>query len=151
MNKKYLVVFVAISATWANIVFAETQKVDNISYGVVVEQNQEISLANGITVSTGGLSHATAVNNEDGTTLSQWCRGTQASKDGTLLGGGGYCSIINQEGDMFWVWFGGGKWGMIGGTGAYEGATGGGTTENVSQSPDGRSFINQSTGKIKTK
>ena len=74
------------------------------------------------------------------------------------LGGAGYCTIVNPDGDILWVWFqnggggqSGGTWGVIGGTGSYAGASGGGTSSApTSMSPDGRSWINTSTGTITT-
>ena len=52
---------------------------------------------------------------------------------------------------MLWVWFDLSKWGVIGGTGAWAGATGSGTTEPVSQNADGRSFINKAMGELMLK
>ena len=67
------------------------------------------------------------------------------------VAGGGYCTIIGQNGDMLFVWFGGGRWGVINGTGDWAGATGGGMTEPVSQNPDGFAYVNRSKGEIKLK
>ena len=130
---------------------AETQKINNVNYGVVVNEDQEIEMTNGVIVTTGGLSHATSVN-VDGDINVQWCRQTVATKDGEPIGGGGYCTIVNQESsDMLWVWFGQSEWGVIGGTGAWAGATGGGITEQVSQNADGRSFISKAMGEVMLK
>jgi hypothetical protein len=129
---------------------ADTQKINNVQYGVVVEQAQEIKMENGVTVMAGGLSHATVID-ANGDVSSQWCRQSAVlGDDGNPVAGGGFCTIISQNGDLLWVWFGGGKWGAIGGTGGWAGASGGGTTEAVSQNPDGRSFVNKAMGDITT-
>ena len=130
---------------------AEVQKINNTSYGVVIEEAGPVEMANGVTVMAGGLFHSSVVN-EDGSTFSQWCRGSQAVDDkGAPVAGGGFCTLVAENGDLLWVWFGGGKWGVIGGTGEYAGATGSGSSEPVSQNPDGRAFVNRSMGEIVTK
>ena len=85
------------------------------------------------------------------------CNGAGGSHHAGPEGGAGFCTIIDQAGDAMWVWFSnnadgqGGTWGVIGGTGAYAGASGGGTSgAPTSMSPDGRSWINTSTGTITT-
>ncbi len=155
MNKKYLIglcIGLGFAATGA---IAATEEVDSMLYQVSVEQNETIELANGVSVETGGLFHANIVN-ADGEHLSQWCRGTFASNGDTFLGGAGYCTIVDSVGDFFWVWFTPtgpttNAWGVIGGTGQYQGATGGGTTEQVAVLPDGRTTVARSKGTITTR
>ena len=134
--------------------FASTEKINNTAYSVSIEENRTIELANGVALQGGGVVHATVVS-ENGETLSQWCRGTFASTGDSFLGGAGYCTLITQDGDFLWVWFTPtgateSKWGVISGTGRYAGATGGGTTTQISASPDGRSTITKSVGIITT-
>ena len=155
MNKKYLIGlctgigFVAMGAC------ADTQEVNSTLYGVIVEENQTFENDNDVTVQGGGLFHATVVN-ADGEHSSQWCRGTFASKGETPLGGAGYCTIVDAAGDFLWVWFrptgpGMNDWGVIGGTGQYEGATGGGTTRQTAVLPDGQATVSVSTGTLTTR
>ena len=59
--------------------------------------------------------------------------------------GHGYCDAVDADGDRWWIWWNNtpesNKWGFIGGTGKYEGITGGGTTESLAQMADGRAAI----------
>ena len=135
---------------FASSVLAETQKIDNTAYGVVVERPTEVTMTNGTKVMTGGVFHANSVD-ANGAVNSQWCRSSTAMGDDGPVAGGGYCTIIAENGDLLFVWFGGGKWGVISGTGSYAGASGGGTTDGFSQNPDGYAYINKSKGKIKLK
>ena len=75
--------------------------------------------------------------------------------DGKPVGGAGYCTIFDQDGDVLWVWFRnagdgtGATWGVIGGTGKNAGATGGGTTSGpTSGTADGRAWVSTSSGSI---
>jgi hypothetical protein len=148
MFYRYLAVL--ISLVLSSTAFAATEEVSNTTYGVVIEQAREVKMENGTVVMTGGLIHGSSVQ-DNGEVNSQWCRGSSVmGDDGMPVAGGGYCTIIGQNGDMMFVWFGGGKWGVIGGTGAWAGATGGGTTEPVSQNPDGYAWVNRSKGTITT-
>lgn len=103
---------------------------------------------------TSGISHATIVN-KSGEVSSQWCRGTWASKGEQFLGGAGHCTSVDADGDYLWIWFRptgpeSTQWGVINGSGKWEGATGGGTTSTqVSQSPDKRAWVATSKGTIK--
>lgn len=135
--------------------FAATEEINSTLYNVSVEPNETTELANGVTVQGAGLTHATVVA-ENGETSSQWCRGTFAGKGDSFLGGAGFCTLVTAEGDFLWVWFTPtgateNKWGVISGTGRYAGATGGGTTKQISSSPDDRSSISKSVGTIITK
>ena len=154
MNKKCLIGLCSVLSFIAVSAFAATEEVNSMLYQVSVEPNETIELANGVNVQGGGLIHANIVN-ADGEHLSQWCRGTFASKGESFLGGAGYCTIVDSKGDFFWVWFTptgptSNSWGVIGGTGEYQGATGGGMTEQIAVSPDGRTTVAKSTGSITT-
>ena len=77
------------------------------------------------------------------------------AEGGGLANGAGFCTVVQANGDVLWVWYkinGGGaaNWGVIGGTGEYEGATGGGTSSMVSQGGDGRSWVSKITGSVTT-
>ena len=78
---------------------------------------------------------------------SQDCFGTMLlNADGSAAPGYGYCDGIDRDGDMWTIWWKnetgeGSVWGYLGGTGKYVGVEGGGTTQNVLRSPDGRMVI----------
>jgi hypothetical protein len=56
--------------------------------------------------------------------------------------GAGYCDGIDRDGDVYFLWWrnqaDGRTWGFMGGTGKFEALTGGGTTEVLGGSADGR-------------
>jgi hypothetical protein len=64
---------------------------------------------------------------------------------GNIERSAGYCASRDADGDMFWIWFwnggDGGEWGVINGTGKFEGMTGGGTSVPQAGDPDGRFAI----------
>ncbi|MGI9323815.1 MAG: hypothetical protein ACR2PZ_01255 [Pseudomonadales bacterium] len=101
-----------------------------------------------------GSLYSSTVENKTGEISSQWCRGSWASNGETFLGGGGHCTSIDADGEYLWLWFqptgpDENRWGVIGGSGKWEGATGAGASKTVSQSPDGRSWVATTKGKIK--
>jgi hypothetical protein len=76
----------------------------------------------------------------------QDCLGTNIlDAEGNLLTGRGYCDGVDGDGDVWWIWWNngptGGDWGFMGGTGKYEGITGGGTTTFEGATPDSRLVI----------
>ncbi len=78
--------------------------------------------------------------------VAQDCASTNlVAADGSVERSSGYCASRDADGDMFWIWFWnsaeGGEWGLINGTGKFEGITGGGTSEGVAADPDGRFAI----------
>jgi hypothetical protein len=146
----YRTLGVLIFSVISTFTFADTEKISNVSYGVVIDPPQEVGQTNGMTIMGDGLFHSNVVQ-DDGSVSSQWCRGSTAMMDSKPVSGGGFCTIVADNGDLLWVWFGNGAWGVIGGTGQYEDSSGGGKTEPVSQNADGRSFVNKSMGEITTK
>jgi hypothetical protein len=140
----------------ASCVQADTQQIDNMAYHVVVEEGDPFETPTGAKGVYGVVQHATAVD-ADGTLASQWCTQEMGmGDDGQPSGVAGYCTIIQDNGDVLWVSFIGGgpgsgvTWTVMGGTGQYEGATGGGTSQMVSQRADGESWASKSTGTITT-
>jgi hypothetical protein len=76
----------------------------------------------------------------------QDCVGTIVTdKDGKSFQGAGSCDAVDKDGDIWWLWWSdgaeGSPWGVIRGTGKYEGMTGSGTTVTDVQLADGRSSI----------
>lgn len=63
--------------------------------------------------------------------------------DGAPVNGAGYCEATDKDGDVWWLSWSdydgnGNPWTILGGTGKYEGMTGGGTVSLMMQSGDGR-------------
>jgi len=156
MNRITAYTLAAIMACFAFGAHAETQKTSATAHFVVISQGDAFEMPNGDKGFYGGQSHATSIR-EDGTMASQWCTGEVGVNDaGEMTGGAGYCTIIEDNGDVIWVSYVNvagqpGTWTVMGGTGAYEGATGGGTSTVVSQRADGQAWTGQSTGTITTK
>lgn len=67
-----------------------------------------------------------------------------ASPDMSSGKGGGYCNGIDKDGDVWWISFqgdfGGGTWKFLGGTGKFDGISGGGNYKPVVQMEGGRSI-----------
>lgn len=134
---------------------ADTEQIDSTSYQVVLEEPTPFTTPQGNTVLLGLRQHASVVA-ADGGVISQYCTGMgMPAEDGGLANGAGFCTAIQPNGDVLWVSYkinGGGaaNWNVIGGTGEYEGATGGGTSQIVAQGGDGRSWTTKITGTITT-
>lgn len=74
--------------------------------------------------------------------VAQDCSGTNlVGADGVLQHSSGYCSGRDQDDDMYWLSYwntpDAGKWTLIGGTGKFEGVTGGGTSQPLAADADG--------------
>jgi hypothetical protein len=73
----------------------------------------------------------------------QDCSGAEiVAADGKSRSGAGSCVAIDPDGDVWWIWWRGdakgGTWGFLGGTGKFEGITGGGSLRYALAWPDGR-------------
>jgi len=76
----------------------------------------------------------------------QSCSGTVvAAPGGASAEGHGYCDGVDTDGDVWWIWWSetpaGGRWGIIAGTGKFQGMKGGGTTNRIAEWPDGRYMV----------
>ncbi len=64
---------------------------------------------------------------------------------GVLVEGWGACDAVDRDGDIWSIWYrssgNGGSWGFLGGTGKFAGIEGGGTTETLIATADGRLAI----------
>jgi hypothetical protein len=155
MNKLLTTSLAALLGFFALGACADTEQIDSTGYQVVLEEATPYTTPQGNTVMLGGRTHASAVA-ADGEVSSQYCTGNaMPAEGGGLANGAGFCTVVQPNGDVLWVWYkieGGGSnsWGVIGGTGEYEGATGGGTSAIVSQGGDGRSWVSKITGSIPT-
>jgi hypothetical protein len=157
--KKILIRAVAFAAgSLAVSAYAGTEQVNSTSYWVQINPGQPIELPNGAKGNSVMRSHATLVQ-ADGEVASQWCTGHMGTGPEGDAGGAGYCTVISDNGDMLYISYmlsGQGEdqsatWTVMGGTGEYDGATGSGTSENVSWRGDGRAWTTKSTGTLTTK
>lgn len=76
----------------------------------------------------------------------QDCSGTTViGADGKVMFGSGSCNAVDRDGDTWAIWYSnsaaGRIWNVIGGTGKYANLTGGGTTEVLMLTRDGRMTI----------
>lgn len=142
----------------AHSAVAETVQVSSTAHWTVMNRGQPTTMTNGMTGSAGMLAHANVVTAE-GEHTSQWCRGSNLSNaEDQPVASAGYCSAINTDGDILWLWYmsegqgSGTTWGVIGGTGAFKGATGEGKSSGpMNMTADGMAWISKSTGTITTK
>ena len=134
---------------------AETIEVANTAHHVVMNDGNRFEMPTGDKGYYGIQTHATLVR-ADGTLASQWClQEAGEGDDGQPTGFAGYCTILEDNGDALWVSFIGTpaegiSWTVMGGTGQWEGATGGGTGQVVSQRSDGEAWTSTNTGTITT-
>ncbi|MCR9277918.1 MAG: hypothetical protein NXH85_08065 [Pseudomonadaceae bacterium] len=152
---------IRLFAALCALMFASTMLADTIDtsatiYNTITEMPTEIQLPGGAVVLGGGYSQGVIVQ-DDGAQSMQYCANTGVKQDDDNNLGAGHCTVVYDNGDLLWVSFhsdgsgGPSTWTVIGGTGEWEGATGGGTTTFVSARGDGRSWTATSKGKIKTK
>ncbi len=147
--------FLVLGVPSIAIAAEKTQQLDSTIYAIYIDQPKTDKLStNGIEISYGSLlqGHTVASNGEH---YSQWCQATGAAKDSKALGGAGFCTLIDERGDIFWVWLrdtsdSTNDWGVIGGTGKYVGATGGGSTKLVKTMPDG-TLVFETKGTVTTR
>ncbi len=76
----------------------------------------------------------------------QDCDGvTILAASGQQTAAAGSCHAVDADGDVWTLWYhnsaAGNNWGVIGGTGKFDGITGGGTTSPMANLPDGRFVI----------
>ena len=71
--------------------------------------------------------------------------GSIIGPNGDTGNGAGYCDGIDKDGDVYFIWYRNDgadrRWGFLGGTGKFAGIDGGGTTEVVGGTPDGRVVV----------
>jgi hypothetical protein len=128
----------------ASVADSETIVLKGRSTWIPVSETSN-KLADGRTV-TRQVLRGTALNDNPNTPLSnasQDCMFTTVtSADGKSFSSGGYCDGLDADGDVYWAYGSatekGGKWYYIGGTGTFEGLTGGGTYRLALNWPDGK-------------
>jgi hypothetical protein len=156
MNKFVSTGLAALLGFFALSACADTEQLNSTAYHVVLQEPTPFETPQGNTVLLNGQNHASVVA-ADGEVSSQYCTGNATpAEGGGLADGAGHCTVVQANGDVLWVWYkinGPGEpanFGVIGGTGEYEGATGSGTSTIVSQGGDGRSWVSKTAGSITT-
>lgn len=137
---------------------ADTRQVSSTAYSVSLAPGERITLPNGRVVLIGMRSHASLVDDKTGEISSQWCTANgYPGSDGELTAIAGFCSVVADDGDETWISFVGGaagqplSWTVMGGTGRYAGATGGGTSRETSNRGDGFAWTSKGSGTVTTK
>ena len=68
-----------------------------------------------------------------------------ADDQGKMMEGAGSCTMVDRDGDVWWLWYHNRgddrQWGAIAGTGKYDGVTGSGVTAELAATADGRLAI----------
>ncbi len=157
MKSHISVALAAAAILLGSCVQADTQTLELTVEGVQVQQGELITAPSGNQSRVGGLTHATIANDQTGERSVQWCRGN-VLLDGTGMPTTqvGFCTVIYDSGDLLWISYlgdaqsGENTYTVIGGTGQYQGATGGGVNRVVSQRGDGRSWTSRAEGTITT-
>lgn len=135
---------------------AETEKVNSSIYWVQIAPGEAVEFPSGAQGRKLMRAHGTVVR-ENGDVYSQWCTGHQGVLASGQAGGAGYCTSFLDNGDMLYFSYLLGEedepatWTVMGGTGAFEGATGSGTSTITSRRGDGLAWTSRSEGSITTK
>ena len=148
---------VAVAVLLGSCVQADTQTLKLTVDAVQIQQGELITGPNGGQSRVGNLSQASIVNDETGERSVQWCRGNALLDNASMpTVQVGFCTVIYDSGDLVWISYlgdaqsGENTYTVIGGTGKYEGATGGGVNRVVSQRGDGRTWTAKAEGTITT-
>ena len=113
-----------------------------------VESMEQTELPNGsmaVKVHQKGFVTGNTASNPFGTSI-QDCTGSgTVGTDGSQGMTYGYCAGIDRFGDVFFIWWNtdgkDGNWGLMGGTGKFDGMTATGTTRQLTEWSDGRNII----------
>jgi hypothetical protein len=136
---------------------AATEQFAETGLELTTEVGDRIPLANGNVLVTHSQSHASPVNDRTGEQTSEWCNFDSLldTKD-VLVEFVGYCTRVYDSGDLMWISIRGksaeaSEFTILGGTGRFAGATGGGTTRVVTVRGDGRENTFRNVGTLTTK
>lgn len=135
---------------------AEDRAASQTNYFVAIDQGEVVTQPDGTRIRIGQVSHANGVDDNTGEQVSAWCYGQSVlGNSDAPVAGAGYCAQVDDDGDIAWFSFRNyagqnGTWTAMGGTGKYEGQTGSGTSENISNRGDGRGWTSKAKGKITT-
>jgi hypothetical protein len=127
-------------------------------YGIQVKSGDDSKTPNGVRRIVNGVGQTTIINDKTGETSSEWCYGEDLpDASPRALSYVGYCTTFYDDGSLLWTsitWNAGdnqsGRWIVLGGSGRYAGATGGGTSANVSTRADGNAWTGRGSGTITT-
>ena len=157
MKSHISVAFAMAAVSFGSCVQADTQTLKLTVDAVQIQQGELVTGSNGGQSRVGGLSQASILNDETGERSVQWCRGNTLLDDaGMPTVQVGFCTVVYDSGDLVWISYlgdaqsGENTYTVIGGTGQYEGATGGGVNRIVSARGDGRTWTSKAEGKITT-
>lgn len=158
MKRLFFFSLAALTCVAAPDGFAATEAIDVTVYGVQVRPGEPADLPNGAKVVPGGLRHSTVVNKKTGEVTSQWCSGvTHLDSAGKQTNQAGSCDVYYDDGTLLFLSYFAttmdvpSTWSVMGGTGRYTGATGGGSCKADSQRGDGMAWTSSCTGSITTK
>ncbi len=136
---------------------AATEQFSETGHEVTTQPGDRITLANGNVLVTHSQSHASPVNDRTGEQTSEWCNFDSLldAKD-VLVEFVGYCTRVYDNGDPMWISVTGKSaeasgFTILGGTGRFAGATGGGTTRVTSARVDGREDTFKNVGSLTTR
>jgi hypothetical protein len=142
----------------ATTAVAATEQMSATGYNVLTKQGEKITLPNGTVIMTGAQDHSSLVNDKTGEQTSEWCYfDSWLDNKGATKAFTGHCSHFYDNGDVLFVAVTGTTndqpltWTVIGGTGKFVGASGGGTTKYTSERSDGYAATYKATGTITTK
>ena len=124
---------------------SDTIKVESTGHYIRLNDPKMIELEGNNEAYLGYRRHI-SVEGNDGQSESHWCFGTNVMAGESLSFGGGYCIIIDEDGDAYWTWFqlgsdGGFNWQVMGGTGKYLNASGQGVSRATKILPDGSATL----------
>jgi hypothetical protein len=124
---------------------------------VPTQSGDKVTLANGNVLMTHSQSHASPVNDKTGEQTSEWCSyDWLLDAKAVLVQFVGHCTRVYDSGDLMWISITGTKaevseFTILGGTGKFAGASGGGTTTVTSMRGDGLVNTFKNVGTLTTK
>jgi hypothetical protein len=137
---------------------AATEQFSATLYDVVTKLGEKETLQNGTVIVVGEQDHASIVNDKTGEQTSQWCNYDYwPDPKGMPTHSVGHCTVFYDNGDLAFIATTGTTndqpvtWTVLGGTGKYAGATGGGTSKMTSMRSDGYAATFKASGTITTK
>ena len=145
--RKIVMVFLA---TLCNSALGETKAINGTAYYTRVDDREMVELDSNRSLQANYSRHL-ILTLEGGQTESHWCSGSNLIGKRALIGGGGSCIAVDDDGDAYWIWFevaqGGFEWRVMQGVGKFAGATGQGRAQGIHTLADG-SAVFQYTGTI---
>jgi hypothetical protein len=141
----------------AGLADAAAEQFSETGREVTTQTGDRVALANGNILVTHAQSHASPVDDKTGVQTSEWCNfDSLLDAKETLVQFVGYCTRVYDGGDLMWISITGksaeaSEFTILGGTGKFAGATGGGTSKVISTDRDGRENTFKNIGTLTTK